>query len=298
MYSLYSLYSLYLRRLSGAVKHALQARAIGGLAWRLRRVAQKGMELSEKHEPPCPSSQPRRPALKSPHGSRVDLDNLSGDDGSDMPLGEFPSSEAPHERLNPRRASWGDERGHGLKITHHGAPRRTLAPLPRRAWWPMMRDHRRTQTHTHTPTRAPACPCGSVRHPLQEELLPKTSLRDLLCLAPRVPRRHDRGGRAQLGWRALGSPPLAGCGHAECTRVVRVWRRSVVRASTSGAEEGPAGRQALQGCVALWAERRPRGGLRGGWAGMDLQAPSFVTLAPRVCLYYQTINTVEPGGHH
>ena len=111
------------------------------------------MELSEKHEPPCPSSQPRRPALKSPHGSRVDLDNLSGDDGSDMPLGEFPSSEAPHERLNPRRASWGDERGHGLKITHHGAPRRALAPLPRRAWWPMTRDHRRTQTRTHTHRR-------------------------------------------------------------------------------------------------------------------------------------------------
>ena len=112
------------------------------------------MELSEKHEPPCPSSQPRRPALKSPHGSRVDLDNLSGDDGSDMPLGEFPSSEAPHERLNPRRASWGDERGHGLKITHHGAPRRTLAPLPRRAWWPMTRDHRRTHKRTHTHTDA------------------------------------------------------------------------------------------------------------------------------------------------
>ena len=176
---------------------------------RLWRSSGGPMELSEKHEPPCPSSQPRRPALKSPHGSRVDLDTLSGDDGSDMPLAEFPSSEAPHERLNPRRASWGDERGHGLKITHHGAPRRTLAPLPRRAWWPMTRDHRRTP-RAHTPTRAPACPCGSVRHPLQEELLPKTSLRDLLCLAPRVPRRHDRGGRAQLGWRTLGSPPLAG----------------------------------------------------------------------------------------
>ena len=85
------------------------------------------MELSERHEPPCPSSQPRRPALKSPHGSRVDLDNLSGDDGSEMPLSEMPLGEAPHERLNPRRASWGDEHGHGLKITHHGAPRPTTA---------------------------------------------------------------------------------------------------------------------------------------------------------------------------
>ena len=239
------------------------------------------MELSEKHEPPCPSSQPRRPALKSPHGSRVDLDNLSGDDGSDMPLGEFPSSEAPHERLNPRRASWGDERGHGLKITHHGAPRRALAPLPRRAWWPMMRDHRRTQTHTHS---ALACRCGSVRHPLQEELLPKTSLRDLLCLAPRVPRRHDRGGRAQLGWRALGSPALAGCGHAECTRVVRVWRRSVVRASTSGAEEGPAGRKALQGCGSV-GRARPPGRAAGRVGGYGSPSSKFCySSSPRVSI--------------
>jgi hypothetical protein len=151
--------------------------------------------------------------------------------------GEFPSSEAPHERLNPRRASWGDERGLGLKITHHGAARRTPAPLPHQS------DHERLPAHT--PTRAPACPCGSVRHPLQEELLPKTPLRDLLRLAPRVSRRHDRRGRTQLGGRTLArrsyagrtlarspttrwltpgpSRPLLVCGHAECTRVVRVW---------------------------------------------------------------------------
>ena len=114
------------------------------------------MELSEKHEPPCPSSQPRRPALKSPHGSRVDLDNLSGDDGSDMPLGEFPSSEAPHERLNPRRTSWGDERGHGLKITHHGAPRRTPAPLPHQS--PRGRSRETTGTHTDACARVPVLP--------------------------------------------------------------------------------------------------------------------------------------------
>ena len=119
------------------------------------------MELSEKHEPPCPSSQPRRPALKSPHGSRVDLDNLSGDDGSDMPLGEFPSSEAPHERLNPRRTTWGDERGHGLKITHHGAPRRTPDPLPHHARRPITRDHR-TLTRTHARTHAHTDACARV----------------------------------------------------------------------------------------------------------------------------------------
>ena len=159
------------------------------------------MELSEKHEPPCPSSQPRRPALKSPHGSRVDLDNLSGDDGSDMPLGEFPSSEAPHERLNPRRTSWGDERGHGLKITHHGAPHRTMAPLTHHAPGPITRDHRpHTRTHTHARAhrrvRLRARAACSVRHPLQEEFLPKTPLRDLLRFAPRLPRRHDRRRRA------------------------------------------------------------------------------------------------------
>ena len=164
-----------------------------------RSQHQRPMELSEKHEPPCPSSQPRRPALKSPHGSRVDLDNLSGDDGSDMPLGEFPSSEAPHERLNPRRTSWGDERGHGLKITHHGAPRRTPAPLPHHARRSITRDHRphtRTHTRTHRRVRPRARAACSLRHPLQEEFLPKTPLRDLLRLAPRLPCRDDRRRRA------------------------------------------------------------------------------------------------------
>ena len=112
------------------------------------------MELSEKHEPPCPSSQPRRPALKSPHGSRVDLDNMSGDDGSEMPLGEMPLGEAPHERLNPRRASWGDEHGHGLKITHHGALRPTTAstapPTRSRA------EHERRLSATERPPHARA----------------------------------------------------------------------------------------------------------------------------------------------
>ena len=89
------------------------------------------MELGERHVPPCPSSQPGRPSLKSPlsrEGSQNKLapsrnqshESLSGDDG-EMPLAEFSSGEAPHERLNPRRTSWGDERGHDLMITHHGA---------------------------------------------------------------------------------------------------------------------------------------------------------------------------------
>merc|ERR1740124_1252365 len=44
-----------------------------------------------------------------------------------MPGNEFPST--PLERLNPRRTTWGDERGHDLMITHHGESPHLL-PLP------------------------------------------------------------------------------------------------------------------------------------------------------------------------
>mmetsp|Transcript_8476 Transcript_8476/g.17067 ORF Transcript_8476/g.17067 Transcript_8476/m.17067 type:complete len:126 (-) Transcript_8476:309-686(-) len=79
------------------------------------------IELSERHVPPCPSSQPRRSSLKSPNASLKKMvpprngshDSLSspGDDGSDLPL---------TERFSPRRmTTWGDEHGHDLMITHH-----------------------------------------------------------------------------------------------------------------------------------------------------------------------------------
>ena len=71
--------------------HSARGCEVARVARRAPQRQMEQMELSEKHEPPCPSSQPSRSSLKSPHGSRVDLDNLSGDDNlSDMPLGEFP----------------------------------------------------------------------------------------------------------------------------------------------------------------------------------------------------------------
>ena len=189
----------------------LPQRRVAGAAIGAARCTCRKMELGERHVPPCPSSQPGRPSLKSPlsrEGSQNKLapsrnqshESLSGDDG-EMPLAEFSSGEAPHERLNPRRTSWGDERGHGLKITHHGAPHRTMAPLTHHAPGPITRDHRpHTRTHTHARAhrrvRLRARAACSVRHPLQEELLPKTPTRDLLRVDGGVVGSDHRGRRA------------------------------------------------------------------------------------------------------
>ena len=173
----------------------LPQRRVAGAAIGAARCTCRKMELGERHVPPCPSSQPGRPSLKSPlsrEGSQNKLapsrnqshESLSGDDG-EMPLAEFSSGEAPHERLNPRRTSWGDERGHDLMITHHGACH-TLAPAA-------TRTTRTPHGHRHT---CAARPRGSVRHPLQEELLPKTPTRDLLRVDGGVVGSDHRGRRA------------------------------------------------------------------------------------------------------
>ena len=79
----------------------------------------KERDYEHRHEPPSPTAAPRRSVLKnSVSNPKFELsDGLSNDDDS------LDASEHPSMRLNPRRASWGDEHGMDLQTVHHGAQR-------------------------------------------------------------------------------------------------------------------------------------------------------------------------------